>query len=71
MFYRLTANLNYTDYDPLNDLLEELARRFPQALTINPGGMNYEPSFYTVQRCFHDQDLTAECQVLEHHISPP
>lgn len=70
MFYRLIMILAFTDWDPANDLIEETRRRFDNAVTINPGQPNAEPSFYRVEECHHDESPPGICMVIEEDSTP-
>ena len=70
MKYRITLDCIFNDLDPMNDILEETKRRFPQAITItHPGGFQ-EKSFYTTQECHHDESSDIPCKVIEHAETP-
>lgn len=71
MFYRIRIDLAFTDYDPLNDLIEEAMRRIADAVTINPGTHFEEKGYMIVEQCFHDEHPSKDCQVLAAHYTNP
>lgn len=66
MFYRLTLNCNINDPQHIEAIKTGLKLLFKQSETINPGQVNAEPSFITIQKCYHDENPTIPCEVLEH-----
>jgi len=66
MFYRVTLNCNVTDPHHIEVIKQGLHTLFNQSVTINPGRINSEKSFITVQKCYHDETPPAPCQVLEY-----
>ena len=70
MVYRIILDAFFIDIDPMNDILEEVKRRFPEAITINPGQPNEQPSYWDSHECYHDTPEGPPCKVLEHGESP-
>lgn len=71
MFYRLTLTANFSTPPPPGYL--HTIRDYVQshAITINPDTSNQEPSDYVVHRCFHDENPTAPCEVIDEWSSYP
>ena len=65
MLKRLRADIIYSDFDPLNDLVEEARRRIGDSLVINEGLPNEERSFFSVEDCGHDDTPPTPCVVTE------
>lgn len=61
MLYRISLDLAFPTEDPLNDILEEVMRRFDQAVTINPGTPHQERGFVKTHECHHDEDPATPC----------
>ena len=66
MIYRVLTVLAFNTRDPADDIIDKIKDVFDQAITVNPGQLNEELSFYTLEQCFHDQDKLHDCTILEH-----
>ena len=65
MLKRFRADIIYSDFDPLNDLVEEARRRIGDSIVINEDLPNEERSFFSVEDCGHDGTPTIPCVITE------
>lgn len=64
MFYRVTANLPFTDEDEANDFYHDCQVAIPKADTINPGQPNEEQGYIKLVKCHHDEDPNQPCELI-------
>jgi len=64
MFFRVRANLPFTNEDEANDFYHDCQVAFPKASIINPGLPNQETRSISLGKCYHDQDPTIPCEVI-------
>ncbi|KKM03472.1 hypothetical protein LCGC14_1774110 [marine sediment metagenome] len=67
MFYRTRIDLAFTTQADALKAREKALAMLPEAVTINPNTPQEERGFITVERCFHDEDPSLDCLVIEHH----
>lgn len=65
MLKRFRADIIYSDFDPLMDLVEEARRRIGGSIIINEGLPNEERSYFQVEDCGHDETTPIPCVVTE------
>ncbi len=65
MLKRFRADIIYSDFDPLNDLVEEARRRIGDSLIINEGLSNEECSYFSIEDCGHNETPPMPCVVTE------
>lgn len=70
MFYRVTADLAFTEADEANDFYHDCQLALGKSQTINPGQKNQEKGAILLHQCFHDQDPLAACITLESEETP-
>jgi len=69
MFYRVTADILFQIPDEGTDFFHDCEIALGKGVTINPGQPNEEKSRILWQRCYHDDDPTKPCEVIEEHTS--
>ena len=62
MFYRVRADLPFTDLDEANDFFHDCELALPKAQTINPGTETEEEGHIIIEKCYHDQTPTIPCE---------
>ena len=65
MLKRFRADIIYSDFDPLNDLVEEARRRIEASVVINEGQPNEERGYFSVEDCGHNDTPPIPCVVTE------
>ena len=70
MFYRVRIDLAYpADTNP-KAILAHTKGLMPGAININHGDINQEIGFIILEKCYHDQDPTLPCEVIENYTVP-
>lgn len=69
MFYRVIANLNFTNEDEANDFYHDCQIALPKSETINPGQINEEKGTIHIERCHHDEHLNEHCELIAHETT--
>lgn len=64
MFYRVRADLAFTEKDEANDFAHDCQVALPKANIINPGQENEERGYIMVEKCYHDEDPAKPCDLL-------
>lgn len=62
MFYRVSADLVFTEEDEAKDFLHDCQVALPKSSVINPGQNNEERSTILTQNCYHDEDPVKPCE---------
>lgn len=70
MFYRVTADLAFTDHDEATDFYHDCQLALPKASVINPGQDNEERGSILLQVCYHDEHPTKPCEPLDYRDVP-
>ncbi len=65
MFFRVTANICFTEPDEARDFYHDCEVALPKGAVINPGQINEEKSRILLHQCFHDLDPSLECQIID------
>lgn len=72
MFYRVHADLSFTDPDEANDFYHDCELACRKAQIINPGATNQESGHIQLEKCFHDETPNLPCILLEEaYVGPP
>jgi len=65
MFYRIRVDLAYPqDINP-KAILAHTKSLMPEAIVINPGQPNEESGSIILEECYHDEDPTKPCVLIE------
>ena len=67
MLYRVHVLLAFTSQHPALDIINKALPHLPAAVTINPGQPNEEKGYIITEQCFHDDDPTKPCIVIEEY----
>jgi len=70
MFYRVTADLLFTEVDEGADFYHDCGIALLKSVTINPGNSNEERSHIVLQRCFHNEQPSKPCVVISENSTP-
>jgi len=70
MFYRVTANLHFTEPDEANDFYHDCQVALPKSDTINPDTISIEKGHIEIHKCYHDEDPTKPCEVINEDSTP-
>lgn len=70
MFYRTRIDLFFTDQTEALKAREKALAQLPNSFTINLGMENEERGYIVVEQCFHDEDPSRDCILIEKHQSP-
>ncbi len=65
MFYRTRIDLAFPTHALALKAREKALALLSEAMTINPGAITEEKGFIIVEQCFHDEDPSIGCTVLE------
>jgi len=65
MFYRIRVDLAYPEDINPKSILAHTKSLMPGAIVINPGQPNEERGYIMLEKCYHDQDPTISCQIIE------
>lgn len=65
MFYRVHADLPFTDSDEANDFYHDCQVALPKASTIHPGEETEERGTILYEQCFHDETPPKPCLVID------
>lgn len=70
MFYRIRIDLAYPeDTNPIS-ILAHTKGLMPGAVIINPGQDNEERGYILLEKCYHDESPTKECEILQNYQVP-
>lgn len=69
MFYRAKVDLFFLTEAEARKAIEKALAQLPFSININPGQLNQEIGFISVSKCFHDEDITRPCEVIENWIT--
>lgn len=70
MIYRVTVVLATTNQGFATGFYNHAKALVTQAITLNPGQHNAEPSFARLEHCFHDEPLHKPCELVDEEITP-
>lgn len=70
MFYRIRLDLAFNGENPPRDVLDKVEDHLKDAIVINPGMINEERGFILLEKCYHDEDPSKPCEVLEKRFLP-
>lgn len=65
MFYRIRVDLAFPDDINPKAILAHAKSLMVGAVIINPGQPNEERGYITLEKCYHDEDPTKPCEVIE------
>ena len=65
MFYRIRIDLAYPEDSNPKAILAHTKSLMPGAIVINPGQLNEERGYIILEACYHDEDPTKPCEVIE------
>ena len=65
MFYRVRADLAFTEPDEGYDFFQDCQIALSKANVINPGQPNEKRGSIMIERCYHDQDPVLPCEVID------
>lgn len=66
MIYRVTATLFFIIADEATDFYHDCEIALPKSITVNPGSLNEEKGFITLEKCYHDETPAKSCEVISH-----
>lgn len=66
MIYRIRIDLAFTDKDPCDDILDKARGHLHDAIVINPGQLDEERGYASLEKCYHDEHPARRCEVIEH-----
>lgn len=70
MFYRIRVDLAYpVDINP-KAILAFTKDLMANAIIINPSQLNEERGYITLEQCYHDEDPTKPCDIIENWQVP-
>lgn len=64
MIYRARIDLAFTEEKEARKAIEKALDVFPLSIPINPGTINEERGFITIEKCYHDEDPSKPCETL-------
>lgn len=67
MFYRVTIDLAFANQGHAAAVASAAIALIDHAQTINPGEPNEERGRITLQECYHDEEPSLPCQIIEHY----
>lgn len=70
MFYRVRADLLFTEPDEARDFYHDCEGALPKSETIHPGLPTEEIGHIILEKCFHDEEPSQPCEVLNEEYSP-
>ena len=70
MFYRVTADLPFTEEDEARDFMHDCQVALPKSSTINPNTSQEERGHALLQKCYHDETPAHECEIIEEDFGP-
>lgn len=65
MFYRVRADLAFTDLDEGNDFYHDCVVALPKSNLINPGQPNQEGGTIVMEECYHDENPQKPCLTMK------
>ena len=65
MFYRIRVDLAYPHDTNPKAILAHTKPLLPGAMSIHPGLINEEKGYIMLEKCYHDEDPTKPCELLE------
>jgi len=71
MFYRVTADMLFTEKDEATDFFHDCQLACPKSIVINEGQPNQERGNAVLQQCFHDEVPSNPCIVVDSILCPP
>lgn len=71
MIYELRIDCLFNDYDPLNDILQEIDNHKLQMTVINPHTDYQEASSLDVIENHHDENPHSDCHLVLHWDNAP
>jgi len=71
MFYRVTADLLFTDEDEARDFFHDCQMACPKSMVVHPGEENEERGHCMLVACRHNETPYAPCSVLDEIWCPP
>jgi len=65
MKWRIRADIILEGEDEAMDIFSSLKARAHKFLTINKGEPNEERSRMSIEKCYHDEDISKPCETIE------
>lgn len=65
MFYRVRADLAFTEEDEAYDFAHDCEIVLEKASIINQGAQNEERGYFQLEKCYHDEDPAKPCELLD------
>lgn len=69
MFYRIRVDLAYPEDTNPKAILAKAKDLLYTSVIINPGQINEERGYITLEKCYHDDDPTKPCEVIQQYYT--